>query len=127
MRSNRVLQHGIASCLLVSLALLLVAACSRYGRAPASDQTRGRQLYMANCALCHGADGEGKPALGKDLRSNDFASGLSDAELVQFLAAGRRANHPLNTKGVDMPPRGGNPALGDDDLLAIVAFLRELD
>ena len=37
---------------------------------------------------------------------------------------GRPAYHPDNTQGVDMPPKGGNPALTDDDLLAIIAFQR---
>ncbi len=81
---------------------------------------------MANCALCHGADGQGKPALGKELRDNEFVAGLTDEELVQFLVVGRRADDPLNSKGVDMPPRGGNPGLTDGDLLAIVTFMRGL-
>ncbi len=31
-----------------------------------------------------------------------------------------------NTTKVDMPPKGGNPALKDDDLVNIAAFLRSL-
>ena len=104
---------------------LLAHSCSRGGQR-GGESDRGRQLYMANCALCHGADAQGKPALGKSLVDNEFVSSQSDGELVEFLAEGRRANHPLNTKGVDMPPRGGNPGLGDADLQAIVSYLRGL-
>jgi disulfide bond formation protein DsbB len=33
---------------------------------------------------------------------------------------------PLNTTGIDMPGKGGNPALTDDNILAIIAYLRTL-
>jgi disulfide bond formation protein DsbB len=45
---------------------------------------------------------------------------------VDFNKPGRPATDPLNPTGVDMPPRGGNPALTDDDLVDIVAFLRSI-
>ena len=64
--------------------------------------------------------------MGKDLRGNEFLGGMSDEEAVAFLKEGRRANHPLNERGVDMPPKGGNPGLSDDDLLLIVAYMRSL-
>ena len=51
---------------------------------------------------------------------------MTDDQVVEFLKEGRRADHPLNEKGVDMPPKGGNPGLSDDDLRQIVAYLRSL-
>lgn len=65
--------------------------------------------------------------MGKALTDSDFVRARTDDEMVEFLAEGRRADHPQNTKGVDMPPRGGNPALSDEDLAAIVSFLRSFD
>jgi len=91
-----------------------------------NEAVAGQRLFMANCGLCHGQDAEGKPKLGKGLRGNEFVAGLTDEELVTFLQEGRRANHPLNERGVDMPPRGGNPGLSDDDLRQIGAYLRSL-
>ncbi len=81
---------------------------------------------MRTCATCHGPTAEGMPRLGKDLHDNAFTKSLDDAALVEFLKEGRPASHPLNERGVDMPPRGGNPALTDDDLGLIVAYLRTL-
>ena len=46
------------------------------------------------------------------------------AELVEFIKTGRDANHPMNTTGIPMPPYGMNTALTDEELLAIVAFIR---
>lgn len=103
---------------------LLIAGC---GRAEDQDRVaRGRGHFQRNCGICHGTDARGMPRLGEDLHDNAFAAGLSDGELVDFLKKGRPAWDPLNERGVDMPPRGGNPALTDDDLLSIVAYLRTL-
>jgi len=115
----------IPGALAVVLLTLLVAACGAGGES-SQGAIRGGQLFDTNCALCHGRVGEGKPMLGKDLRDNEFAKMMSDGEFVDFLKVGRPADHPLNDRGMDMPPRGGNPALTDKDLALIVAFLRTL-
>ena len=106
-------------------ALGLLLACGGSG-STSGAAAAGEKLYNSNCALCHGQGGVGKPALGKDLRDNEFLAGMTDDEVVQFLEEGRRADHPLNEKGVDMPPKGGNPGLTEQDLRAIVDYLRSL-
>ena len=77
--------------------------------------------------LRHGADAHGLEGLGKDLHANAFVAGNSDDEMVAFLQVGRTPDDPANDTGVLMPPRGGNPALTDDDLLDVVAYLRTLE
>jgi|TARA_B110000263_G_scaffold245176_1_gene254324 cytochrome c5 len=52
--------------------------------------------------------------------------GLSDAELVDFIKAGRDAGDSANTTGIGMPAKGGNPSLSDDDILAIIAYIDSL-
>jgi hypothetical protein len=49
-----------------------------------------------------------------------------DAELLEFVKTGRPVGDPLNTTGVDMPPKGGNPALSDVQILDIIAHIRTL-
>lgn len=66
------------------------------------------------------------PKMGKNLHDNPFIQTRSAAELVDFLKVGRRSYDPLNLTGVDMPPRGGNPALTGQDLAAIAAYLESL-
>lgn len=109
-----------------SLGLFLACSGDGGGGAAGGEIGRGAKVYNANCALCHGQGGVGKPALGKGLQNNEFVAALSDDEVVEFLKVGRRADDPMNTKGVDMPPRGGNPGLADDDLRSVVAYLRSL-
>jgi disulfide bond formation protein DsbB len=86
---------------------------------------QGQQLFTL-CAACHGPDARGVPNLGKDLVASEFVHTLSDEELLAFIKTGRPMWDPLNTTGIDMPPKGGNPALTDDDILAIIAYVRTL-
>ena len=78
------------------------------------------------CGACHGPDGLGITGLGKPLVNSEFVDSLSDDELVEFISTGRPVWDANNTTGVDMPARGGNPALTDDDLYAIVAYIRSI-
>lgn len=94
--------------------------------APEGDAARGDEIFTV-CAGCHGPEAKGIEGLGKDLHANEFIAGLSDDEAVAFLKVGRPASHELNTTGVDMPPKGGNPAFSDQDLYDLVAHIRTLD
>ena len=85
----------------------------------------GESLFVG-CSACHGPDGQGVPNLGKPLVGSEFVDSLTDNELVDFIKTGRPIWDPLNTTGVDMPPKGGNPTLTDEHILAIVTYLRSL-
>lgn len=87
----------------------------------------GQTSFTAYCSACHGPDAKGVSGLGKDLTNSDFMRGLSDTDLLNFVKTGRPIWDAANTTGVDMPPKGGNPGLTDEDILAIIAFLRTLD
>ncbi len=90
------------------------------------DALNGQKLFLGTCMTCHGARGEGMPGQGKPLIANEFVASLDDAKALQFLKVGRQPWEPLNTTKVQMPPRGGNPMLTDDDLKDIVAYMRKL-
>jgi disulfide bond formation protein DsbB len=85
---------------------------------------RGQALFAANCVACHMPDGGARPGLGKDVVHSAFTARSSDKELITFLKLGRNPGDPLNTTGVGMPPKGGNPALMDKDLADLVSFMR---
>lgn len=123
--NSRILTPLVAGMTLL-MVVALVAACGGGGGGEGGNPTlaSGEKHFMSTCATCHGRDGHGMPKLGKDLHDNGFTQGLSDDELVAFLIEGRAAWDPLNEQGVDMPPRGGNPALTDENLREIVAYLR---
>lgn len=117
--------------ILVLISIFGLTAC---GGSPAptptpttrGDAAAGQELFAATCAACHGPGGEGVPNLGKDMTASEFIAEKTDDELVEFIKTGRPPDDPLNTTGVAMLPKGGNPALSDEDLYDIVAFIRTL-
>lgn len=92
----------------------------------AGDAAQGQAVFQGTCASCHGADARGMPGLGKDLVASAFVREQDDQQLLEFLKMGRPASDPANTTKVDMPPRGGNPALTDEDLKNVIAYIRTL-
>jgi disulfide bond formation protein DsbB len=92
----------------------------------AGDAAKGQQIFASTCAACHGPNGEGVKGLGKDLVTSEFTRGLTDEELLAFIKQGRDMSDPLNTTGIAMPPKGGNPALQDAQIIDIIAFMRSI-
>lgn len=90
------------------------------------DAAAGKDAFAAYCVSCHGADARGVQGLGKDLTKSAFVGSKTDPELVAFVLKGRATDDPLNTTGVPMPPKGGNPALTDQEIANVVAYLRTL-
>ena len=81
---------------------------------------------FASCAGCHGADATGVTGLGKNLVVSDFIGNIGDDDLATLIKTGRPSSDPANTTGIDMPPKGGNPALNDEKIEGLVAYIRSL-
>ena len=90
------------------------------------DPDAGKEQYDMICIACHGPGGEGVENLGKPFTTSEFLRERSDEEMVEFIKIGRPTGDPLNTTGVDMPPKGGNPALTEDQIFDIIAYVRTL-
>ncbi len=95
--------------------------------AVAGDPAKGKEVFMGTCSACHGPDAKGLPGSGKNLvNKSDWMKKQSDADLLAFVKKGRPSTDPVNTTGVDMPPKGGNPSLNDDDLKNVIAYIRSV-
>ena len=90
------------------------------------DPVVGKEKYDQVCITCHGPGGEGVSGLGKPFTTSEFVRSTDDEALLAFVKTGRPISDPANTTGVDMPPKGGNPALTDEDILNIIAYIRTL-
>ena len=120
----------------IVLLIVFVAALAACGgssepaqeAAPVSlgDPAAGKEQYDLICIACHGPTGEGIEGLGKPFTTSEFLRERSDEEMIAFVKTGRPSGDPLNTTGIDMPPKGGNPALTDDQILDIIAYVRTL-
>lgn len=135
-------------CVMLMLASLLMAACGggdeptptpapiateaaaaapvAQAAAPAGDVKDGEKIFAQTCVACHGVDAKGVQGLGKDLTTSTFVAELDDLALVDFLKKGRDPSDPLNTTGVAMPPKAGNPAFTDQQMLNVVAYMRTI-
>ena len=121
------MRKTLIGCLgLAAAAALLTAACGGGAGGSAEEIAQGQHEFRKTCATCHGQNAEGMPRLGKALHDNEFVQSNSDAELIEFLKVGRPTSHPDNTRGVDMPPKGGNPALTEEQMRLIVRYMRSL-
>ena len=87
---------------------------------------QGQTAFSTVCVACHGLNATGVQGLGKNLVTSEFVNSLSDEDLAQFIIVGRDFTDPLNTTGIAMPARGGNPAMTDEQIDMIVVYLRSL-
>ncbi|MCB0003611.1 MAG: c-type cytochrome [Anaerolineae bacterium] len=97
--------------------LLLLVTGVQVARAQGGDILRGAQIYDANCAVCHGADGQGR--VGVNL-SQDFPA----IDLAAFIRQAVVGGVP----GTRMPAwslSGGGP-LNDREIDDVVAFVETL-
>lgn len=113
---------------LIAVLSVVLPACGAGTAEPDPEAVaRGAIVYEGTCQLCHGPNGQGVEGLGKPWVNSDFIDGLDDEEMLEFLIEGRPADHPDNTTGIAMTPRGGNSLLTDDDLRDVIAYMRSLN
>ncbi len=86
---------------------------------------RGKRVFNS-CIACHGKNGNGMPNLGADLVHSTFVMNKSDPELIAFIKKGRMPTDPETRLKLTMPPKGGNPALKDEQIADVVAYIRSL-
>ncbi len=80
---------------------------------------RAKIVFAQNCARCHGVDGRGETALGKELDASNLTDAewhkkVSDKRIMQSVTKGRAA----------MPAFGKK--LSTDDIMALCAYVRSL-
>lgn len=121
-------QRPVSLRLVVLAAVLgiVVAACGRSEDTPAGIPVQnsdlvaaGDVLYQANCAACHGSDLRGTDKGPSHLSVVYVPGHHGDLAFVVAARAGVRAHH---WDFGNMAPVEG---LSDDDLTAIIAFVRE--
>ena len=107
----------VVTLLFIAFAPVLVSA---EGDSAAADAATGKAVYSQTCIACHGANGKGAIPGVRDLTASDGPLAKSDEELIKNISDG------FQTPGsaMPMPPRGGNPTLTEDDIKAVVIYIR---
>ena len=76
----------------------------------------GREVYLAECALCHNEGEEGAPAL---TRKDEWATRIATGEEALI---GRAIKGFIGEDG-EMPARGGSDYLTDDQVASAVRYM----
>jgi cytochrome c oxidase cbb3-type subunit 3 len=118
---------GAAAMLAAMAAMGAGALAATPALADDADAAHGATLYRVLCTQCHGLEGDGRGVNTRDMavQPRDHTdtgemSARTDADLFKAIQGGGKAVN----KSVLMPAWGGN--LSDDDIRALVAYLREL-
>jgi len=72
--------------LYLQLALLVTTVAISLAQ-PGLAESKGENLYLENCAICHGTDGQG--GMGVPLSLNDFLNSASKNYIIQSIRLGR--------------------------------------
>lgn len=109
---------------LTAITTLAASSPAPSGGSLPGDPAKGGTLYSANCATCHGASGGGGigPALNPITKLPGVPNSLDAAFLIDIITNGRK--HQAGDPGsVDMPAKGGNPGLTDQDVKDLASFI----
>ena len=90
------------------------------------DAEAGKVIYDNHCIPYHGPAGVGGEGIGLPLTASAFICEKSDKELLEFIRVGLPVGHPLNSTEVDMPAYGSDPALPENQIIDVVAYLRSI-
>ena len=123
-----VLALGVPAFFIVTaLSTLADASPSPSGAAALpGDPAKGAQLYIQNCATCHGAGLEG--GIGATLNPIDKLPGVPnplDATFLIDVITNGRQPQAGDPKSTSMPPKGGNAKLSDQDVKDLAAYIIE--
>ncbi|MBM3946073.1 MAG: cytochrome c [SAR202 cluster bacterium] len=116
---------------LCALALIAVAGCGTTG----VPQTiaRGGAVYQANCAACHGTNGQGQPGWRRQNSDGTYPAPPHDASghtwhhgdglLFRIVKEGGKVYETPGFKS-SMPPFGDR--LSDEEIRAVIAYIKTL-
>ena len=115
-RKQRALVFVFWGVLIIGMTLWLTAQKNRPSEALASSEVLalGAEVYAANCAACHGANGEGHGdvEVAPALDSTEHAWHHADGQLQRLIIDG----------GEEMPPLGAT--LRDDEVVAVIRYFQ---
>lgn len=93
----------------------LVAASMAFLPTPSRGADEGASLYKTKCAGCHGANGEGKPAVKAPALKG---TAKTAEEIAQHITKGEAASRAPHNKGIS--------GLSDEQAKSVAEFIKTL-
>ena len=106
--------------LLLSVLTLMPVSGFSDGVPEAADAAAGKAVYSQTCIACHGVNGKGTIPGVTDFTAKNSPLRKSDAELMSNISEGFQSPGSF----MAMPSKGGNPALTEEDIRAVLGYLR---
>lgn len=107
-------------------AVAVASAAPKPAAVVAGNAEAGKAHFNMICIACHGPGGVGIANLGLPLNTSPFVASKTDEQLLAFIKVGRMPTDKDAKTKVPMPPKGGNPAFTDAQLLDVIAYIRTL-
>jgi mono/diheme cytochrome c family protein len=112
--------NNVAVVPVVTASTATPAAAASGPAGESASEGDGQAIYAQTCIACHGADGKGAIPGVPDFTAKAGPLSKSDAELVKNISEGFQSPGSF----MAMPAKGGNAALTEDDVRAVLAYLR---
>jgi cytochrome c len=95
--------------------VITLAVCSLAASVGAKAADDGAAIYKSRCAVCHGANGEGKPAV----KAPALKGTSKDVDqLIAHITNGEPASKPPHNKGI--------PGITEEQAKSIAQFIKTL-
>ena len=102
-------------------ATLTCFAAVLFGVNAMAAEPTGKAIYEGTCIACHGADGKGTIPGAPDLTDPNGRLAQTDQVLKKHILDGFQSpGSPMA-----MPPKGGNPALSEEGIDAVLRYMKE--
>jgi mono/diheme cytochrome c family protein len=103
--------------------LLVISLMALALSLPAARAADAKALYEEQCAKCHGSDGKGDTKMGKKLGVKDYTEAKVQADMKDDKAFAAIKNGLKDGDKTLMKP---TDKLGDDEIKAVIAYMRTL-
>lgn len=107
-----------ASYLAVALSSLMLFSCSEEASEVTVEVSQGQKIWQTNCAVCHNQGLGGAPMIGNKVQ---WKSRLAQGLPTLF----EHAKNGYSGETGEMPPRGGNPSLTDEEIELAVIYMTD--
>jgi mono/diheme cytochrome c family protein len=120
MINRKMLYSLLFLALAIGAALMVTANKDGSATDRVGNSAEGGKLYTANCASCHGDQGEGKKGLGRALNDARYLQTVSNAQIWSDIAYGREKT----AMGPSLKGLQGVKQLTKEQINDLVAYIR---
>ncbi|PCI53098.1 MAG: cytochrome c, class I [Alphaproteobacteria bacterium] len=104
----------------IAMVLCLLPIVTIVALAKDADVSKGKEVYEGTCIACHGENGKGEIPGTPNFTKKDGVLMKTDEELIAHITDG----YESPSSDMPMPAKGGNEDLTDDDIEAVLSYMR---